>query len=171
MLKIIGEMHSDWVRMAVNLGSHPSLAEDVIQECYLRLHKYKETVEPKIILEDGSVNIFYMFGVIRNTLRTSKSKEANYLPFAEFFYEEAQEEVDEAYEIKYQKLMDEIQKEVDSWGAYNSKLFNLYFKTDLSMRKIAKGSDISLTHIFTSLSKFKETIKEKFENDFNNLKE
>ena len=67
--------------------------------------------------------------------------------------------------------MDDIQTEVDSWGAYNSKLFNLYFKTDLSMRKIAGGTGIGLTHIFSSITKYRANIKERFTDDFYNLKD
>lgn len=171
MLEAVSKRHEEWVRMAISTGSPSHLAEDIVQEVYLRLHKYRKTAEPKLIAEDGSVNAFYMFGAIRNTVRTELKQEGRYVAFPEFFYEESPEDADTEFEERYQVLMDEIKEEVDSWGAYNSKLFNLYFKTDLSMRKIASGTGIGLTHIFSSLTKYRQNIKEKFAEDFNNLKD
>jgi DNA-directed RNA polymerase specialized sigma24 family protein len=170
MLEVVGKRHKEWVRMAISVGSPPSIAEDIVQEVYLRLHKYRKTAEPKLIAEDGSVNMFYMFGAIRNTVRTELGKENKYVAFPDFYWEEAPEGADEEFENRYQVLMNNIKEEVDSWGAYNSKLFSLYFKTDLSMRKIANGTGIGLTHIYTSISKYRETIKDKFTEDFDNLK-
>jgi DNA-directed RNA polymerase specialized sigma24 family protein len=171
MLDRVCKRHKEWIEMAISVGSPPCLAGDIIQEVYLRLHKYQETAEPKLIANDGSVNTFYMFGVIRNTVRTELRKEGKYVGFPEFYYEEAPEGADKEFESRYQDLMTEIKEEADSWGAYNSKLFNLYFKTDFSMRNIAQGTGIGLTHIYTSITKYRENIKEKFNDDFNNLKD
>ena len=171
MFEAVGKRHDEWVRMAISIGSPSSIAEDIIQEVYLRLHKYRKTAEPKLIAKDGSVNMFYMFGAIRNTVRTELGKESKYIGFPEFYFEESKGEADLDFEERYQALMNEIKEEVDSWGAYNSKLFNLYFKTDLSMRKIASGTGIGLTHIYTSITKYRESIRDKFTKDFNNLNE
>mgnify|MGYP003110165414 FL=1 len=169
MLEILGKRHEEWIAVAVANGCPASLAEDVVQEVYLRLHKYRKAAEHKLIAKDGTVNMFYMWVTIRNQVRTEIGKEDKYIGFQEFYFEEADASADEGFEARYQDLMNDIKEEVDSWGAYNSKLFNLYFKTDLSMRKIAKGTGISLTHIFGSVTRYRETIKEKFTEDFNNL--
>ena len=171
MLEILSARHEEWVRMAIAAGSPSTFAHDIVQEVYLRLHKYEVTARPKLIDSNGDVNMFYMWGVVRNTTRTELGKENKYLAYADFYTEEAEEDTDIEFEERYQELMDNIQTEVDSWGAYNSKLFNLYFKTDLSMRKIAGGTGIGLTHIFSSISKYRNNIKEKFTDDFYNLKD
>tara|TARA_R110000744_G_scaffold30798_2_gene72689 strand:- start:880 stop:1428 length:549 start_codon:yes stop_codon:yes gene_type:complete len=178
MLEAVSLKHSVWISMAISLGCPPYLAGDIVQEVYLRLHKYKETAESKVVKEDGSVNTFYMFGAIRNTLSSFMKKENLYISMPSWMYKDqefeefeivAPEEADLEFEDRYQELMDGINKEVDSWGPYNSKLFNLYFKTDLSMRKIAGGTGIGLTHIFGSITKYRSQIKEKFSEDFDNL--
>jgi|TARA_R110002153_G_scaffold88_2_gene655 DNA-directed RNA polymerase specialized sigma24 family protein len=171
MLEILGKRHEEWVRMAISAGSPPLFAQDIIQEVYLRLHKYRETAKHKLIDKQGGVNLFYMWGVVRNTTRTELSKENKYLPLAEFYNEKADDEADSEFELRYQQLMHNIQDEVDNWGVYNQRLFNLYFKSDLSMRKIAKGMGIGLTHIFCSVTKYRAYIKGKFSDDFYNLKD
>ena len=169
MLDKLAKYHKQWVRMSVSAGAPPHLAEDIIQDVYLRLHKYKKTAEPKLIKEDGTVNVFYMWGAVRNTVRTELGKERSYVSLNEFFNEAEPVLPDLEFEERYKDLLYGIKNEVDTWGNYNSKLFNLYFKTDLSMRKIASGTGIGLTHIFTSISKYKTEIREKFSEDFNNL--
>jgi DNA-directed RNA polymerase specialized sigma24 family protein len=169
MLEIVAKQHDQWVRMAISAGSPPNLAEDILQEVYLRLHKYRKTAEPKLIKEDGTVNVFYMWGAVRNTVRTELGKEKVYISLHDFFAESEPVMPDYEFEQRYADLMQGIKSEVDGWGPYNSKLFNLYFKTDLSMRKIAGGTGIGLTHIFTSINKYKSEIKEKFSEDFHNL--
>tara|TARA_R110000764_G_scaffold210639_1_gene296615 strand:- start:154 stop:684 length:531 start_codon:yes stop_codon:yes gene_type:complete len=169
MLEIVAKQHEQWVRMAISAGSPRHLAEDVVQEVYLRLHKYKKAAEPKLIKEDGTVNVFYMWGAVRNTVRTELGKENVYVSLHEFFTESEPLMPDFEFEERYSDLMKDITTEVNGWGRYNSKLFNLYFKTDLSMRKIAGGTGIGLTHIFTSINKYKGEIREKFSEDFHNL--
>lgn len=181
MLEALSLKHKTWVGMAISLGCPSYLADDIVQDVYLRLHKYRKTAEPKIIKENGEINSFYMFGAIRNTFITIIKKENKYTSHNSLKRDEndknivretelqADEEVDLEFEERYQELMNGINKEVDSWGPYNSKLFNLYFKTDLSMRKIAGGTGIGLTHIFGSITKYRSEIQEKFIEDFNNL--
>lgn len=171
MLDILSKRHDEWIRMAIAAGSPSTFAQDIVQEVYLRLYKYEATARPKLIDSKGDVNMFYMWGVVRNTTRTELSKENKYVAYENFYTEEAEADTDLEFESRYQQLMDDIQTEVDSWGAYNSKLFNLYFKTDLSMRKIAGGTGIGLTHIFSSITKYRANIKERFTDDFYNLKD
>jgi|VirMetMinimDraft_7_1064189.scaffolds.fasta_scaffold01118_18 DNA-directed RNA polymerase specialized sigma24 family protein len=169
MLEILVQRHDEWVAMAIANGCPAHLAEDVVQEAYIRLHKYSPTVYHKIILPDNEVNTFYMFSVVRNTFRTLAKHESFYSNW-EDFYNWADEESDFEYEEAYQKIMDKIQIESDSWGSYHSKLFNVYFKTDFSMRDISSGTGIGVTHIHQNINKYKEIILDKFEEDFEDLK-
>ena len=64
-------------------------------------------------------------------------------------------------------LIDNIQKEVDGWDRwYDQKLFKVYYETDISMRKLAKESHISVTSIFNSCKNYKEVLNTKFSEDF-----
>lgn len=143
------------------------LIGDVVQEAYLNIHKYGK--EHKLFDKDGEVNKFYMFVTLRNALRLEYNKKNKYVLYETFYSEEQESVANELYEAAFNELMEDIRVEADSWGSYNSKLFNLYFKTDFSMRKIAKGTGIGVTHIFSSIKKYRETILDKFEEDFDNL--
>jgi hypothetical protein len=59
-----------------------------------------------------------------------------------------------------------IDEEIDNWHWYDRKLFKLYRDTDMSMRDIAAETNISLISIFHSIKNYKEILKNKFENDY-----
>lgn len=164
MLSKVAEKHDEWVSLAIKLGSPPHLAEDVVQDMYLRLNKYSDY--GKIINEDGSPNSFYIFVVLRNTLRTTIKEEEKNIPVMEFLYNQSDDEVDREKEEAFSRLMKRIQDEADTWGSYHSKLFNLYFKTNNSMRDISKGTKIGLTHIYNNLKSYREIIEDKFTEDY-----
>lgn len=178
MLEKVAERHGEWVSMAMANGCPQSLSEDVIQEVYLRLHKYRERAIEKLILDDGSVSTFYMFVTIRNTVRTVMKSESKYISCEELYIDSDDNEIDMEYEYKFDELMTKIRQEVDTWdseGAYHSKMFNLYFKLGMTMREISEaGSElmedkISLNHVYRSVNRYKEIILEKFSEDFQKL--
>jgi len=170
MLEQISQHHDEWVAMAKNLGGG-DLCEDIVQDAYLRIHKYKETVKGKIINDKGIVNRFYMFSIVRNTLKTALKKEGEYVSFSDFYYEEAREDFSLEYEKAYQNLMNNINNYVNSLGKYKSMLFNLYYKTDFSLRNISARSGIGLTHIHNTTRDMKLEVFKRFEDEFKKLKE
>lgn len=166
MLEIIAKRHSEWVALAKSLGCPQHLADDVIQEVYLRLHKYSDTIGNKIINPDNEVNTFYMFVTVRNTLRTILKAESQFVPVEEFIFEEAESEPNIEKEEAFTRLMTKIQNESNSWGTYHSKLFNLYFMTDHSMRNISDGTSIGLTHIYNNLKSYRQAIVKAIGEDY-----
>jgi hypothetical protein len=59
-----------------------------------------------------------------------------------------------------------IDEEIDNWHWYDRKLFKLYRDTDMSMRDIAKETNISLISIFHSIKNYKEILNTKFNKDY-----
>lgn len=166
MLKKLAERHEDWVGIVRKLGCDYYIAEDVVQEAYMRLYRYRERVRDKVITPDGEVNTFYMFVTLRNLLRDVMNIENGYVPVEEWIFEEADTEVDLDAESAHFELIKKIKSETNSWGPYHSKLFNLYYMTDYSMRDIANGTDIGLTHIYNNLKSYREIIVEKLGEDY-----
>tara|TARA_R100000541_G_scaffold270_4_gene1044 strand:+ start:276 stop:806 length:531 start_codon:yes stop_codon:yes gene_type:complete len=167
MLARLAARQSEWENMVRALRCPSHLVGDVIQEAYLNIHKYGK--EEKVFNKDGTVNKFYMFVTLRNALRVEFNNKNKYVLYETFYSEEQESTSNDLYEKAFNDLLKDIQSESDSWGSYNSKLFNLYFKTDFSMRKIAKGTGIGVTHIYNSIKRYRETILDKFEEDYTNL--
>ena len=64
-------------------------------------------------------------------------------------------------------LVDEVSQD---WTWYNRKLFKPYSTTDLSIRKIAANTSISWVSIYNTLKNCKKDIKEKLNEDWDDLK-
>jgi DNA-directed RNA polymerase specialized sigma24 family protein len=170
MLELLALRHREWVDMARAVGCPEPYAEDVVQEVYLRLYHYRENIYDKLILPDDEVNTFYMFVSIRNMVRTMMKNEGVYINYEEFYYEEADGSADLQMEEAFSKLIVRMRNEANSWGRYHSKLFNVYYMTDFSMRDIADGTGISLTHIYNNLKTYKKIIIDKYKEDYEDFK-
>lgn len=170
MLDLLAQRHTEWVDMAIAVGCPKPYAEDVVQEVYIKLDKYQDSIQHKLVLKDNTINTFYMFVTIRNMVRTMLKEEGTYVNYEEFYYEESAAEPDMEMERAFNNLINKIKDEASTWGRYHSKLFNVYYMTDFSMRDIADGTGIGLTHIYNNLKIYKNIIKENYSEDYEDLK-
>jgi DNA-directed RNA polymerase specialized sigma24 family protein len=76
LLTILANRHTDWIRMARSFGADQELAQDIVQEMYVRLYKYVEDAE-KIMYNEKEVNTFFVYVTLRNmytSLMKAKSR-------------------------------------------------------------------------------------------------
>lgn len=162
--------------MGLKMGIPSYMVEDFVHEMYLRLDKYVKDPE-QIMYKDDQPNKFYVFITLKNLWN-------DYLKFrSKVFYYRIDDEELEAYEIELnlvedeeddvfriaarERLIDKMEEEVNSWSYwYDKKLFNLYYNTDMTMRKLAEETSISLTSIFNSCKNYKEIMNGKFGEDY-----
>jgi DNA-directed RNA polymerase specialized sigma24 family protein len=176
MIELLSKYHKLWISMGLSMGIPSHIVEDFVQEMYLRLNKYVK--EPKkIMYNETDINKFYVYITIKN-LYNDYLKERNRhhmvrLDDIEVTYEivEPNPEAQRKSEIERQRaeerLIDLIQDEVGSWDSwYDKKLFKVYYETDISMRKLSKDTNISVTSIFNSCKNYKQILNTKFVEDF-----
>lgn len=159
----VAKHHKEWVEVIYKLGE-TDYAEDIVQESYMALIKYADA--KKLIDENGKVRKGYVFFTLRSLYYQfyNKKKKVNKVSF------------DEQWEIFDDSNLDEheayndiclmIDKELETWHWYDRKLFKLYRDSDMSMRDIAKETNISLISIFHSIKNYKEILNSKFEQDY-----
>jgi len=63
-----------------------------------------------------------------------------------------------------------MDKELENWSWYDKKIFEIYRDTPLSIRGMAKETDISWVNIFHTLKRGKIKMKEKFKEDYEDFK-
>lgn len=159
----VAQHHNDWVKVIQTFGEY-DYAEDIVQESYIALWKYADA--DKLLDSDGEVRKGYMYFTLRSLFYQyyNKKKKINKVPFDgcwELFDDSNIEE-----HKAYNNICMLIDEEIKNWDWYDRKLFKLYRDTDLSMRDIAKETNISLISIFNSIKNYKIILKEKFENDY-----
>ena len=166
-LKIVAKDHKEWVKLVQSFGED-FFAEDIVQESYLRLHKY---CKPENIIQDGQINKGFMYFVLRNLyLLHIKSEKKNAMVSLNELAVLKDEPTNLTKEESFSALLSKIHEEVDSWHWYDKQLFTIYKDTDLSIRDIAKETTISSSSIFNTLKNCKSKIKTKFKEDYEDFK-
>ena len=146
--------------MARSFGADQELAQDIVQEMYIRLYKYVDDGE-KIMYNETEVNTFFVYVTLRN-MYTSLMKAKSRFEFVdvstledELIFEEANVEA----ETELQTLYEEIWEATDDWHWYDKKIFHLYHNTDMSIRTLADETKISARSIFNTLKNARERIQ------------
>jgi DNA-directed RNA polymerase specialized sigma24 family protein len=167
MLKKLAENHKLWIRMVINMGCDPSIAEDIVQEMYLRIHRLVKD-KKKIMYNDEEVNRFFIYVTLRNMYYDYTKLKNKY----QFFTYIESDELDDKHYVEdeyneeehrgFEYIMGLVNEEISNWDRYDIILAGLYLKSDRSLRNISDMSGISLTSVFNSVKNYKRILKEKF---------
>jgi len=168
-LSIVAERHNEWVSIVKSFGEY-DFCEDIVQEAYLTIYKYAD--ETKVI-RNGIVSRGYMYFTLRSLYYqyyNSKRKiDKVSLDDEEFTIQiPNNSQMDE--QVAFHKICTMIDDHIDSWRWYEKKLFSLYRDTELSIRGIAKETNISWVSIFNTLKHAKNELNEKFKEDWEDYK-
>lgn len=163
-LKKVAEHHEDYLRIVKSLGVD-DLAEDIVQEMYIKISKYCSP--ERILQENGKINKYYIRCVLYNLVfdyrkQQNKHKKVNieevYNLGVEYEYIEETE--------AYTSLIQQIGEEVETWHWYDRDLFLLYWKTGFSIRKLSEETRISTSSIFQTLKYCKKRIRTNVGEDY-----
>jgi DNA-directed RNA polymerase specialized sigma24 family protein len=162
-LNQVAEHHKEWIKIINSFGEY-DYAEDIVQETYIALYKYADAT--KIIDASGNVRKGYVFFTLKSLYFQfyNKKMKVNKVSIDEQFtlFDDSNLEEHEAYN----NICMLIDEEVKNWHWFDEKLFKLYRDSGMSMRDIAKGTNISLISIFNSIKNYKEILNTKFSKDY-----
>ena len=168
-LSVVAKQHKTWVGIVKSFGEY-TYHEDLVQQMYITLSKY---ADPKKIIKDGKVSRGYIFFTLKSLYFQyyNKKKKIHKVSIDDddkFLQIHDSDNIEENKAFhKICLLVDEV---TDDWHWYDKKLWNLYSKTDMSIRKLAEETKISWVSIFNSLKTLKLDIKEKVEESYLDFK-
>jgi DNA-directed RNA polymerase specialized sigma24 family protein len=162
-LNQVAAHHAEWIKIINSFGEY-DYAEDIVQETYIALHKYADAT--KIIDASGNVRKGYVFFTLKSLFFQyyNKKMKVNKVSIDEQFTLFDNSNLDE--HNAYNDICLLIDEEIKNWHWYDEKLFKLYRDSDMSMRDIAKETNISLISIFNSIKNYKEILNTKFGKDY-----
>jgi RNA polymerase sigma factor (sigma-70 family) len=164
IIDLLATHHKEWLKMAYSFGAG-DYAEDIVQEMYLRLNKYVE--DPERIMYGKEPNKYFVWVTLRNMVRQFQNKRSKVIYTGDMVeYDQAEEDYDKLEGEGFEKIIDKVWEAIDDLHWYDQKMFEVYHKTDMSMRDIEKETGISLFSIFDTLRKGKEYVKEKINEDY-----
>jgi DNA-directed RNA polymerase specialized sigma24 family protein len=163
MLSEVAKHHKEWCKIVRTFGE-TNYTEDIVQEVYLRLHKYGQ--EDKIITPNG-VNKPFVWFMLRNIYldvckRRNKIDEVKLTEDFALLSPDSEEQKHEAYKRLYSK----INQEMDSWEWYDKMLFTYYKDTGMSLRQMSKATTISTRSIFNTIKHCKERLADNVGEDY-----
>lgn len=168
VLELLSTRHKDWCRMVQSFGCPSHMVEDIVQEMYLRMHKYVN--EPEKIMYKNEVNTLFVYISLKNMYADyakSKSRFQTTDRIPEMVDEGSAEEREEAMQV----LVHHIWAEVKTWNWYDEKLMTIYIKQEMSMRELSEETKISLSSIFNTLKNGKQRIKTNCKEAYDTWKE
>ena len=177
ILEELSKRNDEWINIALSICKDKTLANDLVQEMYLRIEKYVK--DPERITTNDKISSLYIYVTIRNLYfkhQNNKKRKIiyQYKDYDSFddndVFNNDTDSIENDLELlemekAHKKIMEKILQEVSTWHWYDEKLFKLYFFTDKSLRTIASETRISLTSIYNSCKNYKQILVEKFGED------
>ena len=178
-LSKVAELHDDYIRIVQSLGEE-FYAEDIVQEMYIKLYEAEQReynpndkrfknplkMSERVINADGTVNVRYVFLTLYS-LYMDFSKERNKVEKVStdsLNLEAAVEDIEN--EIAYGEILNKLDTIKEGWHWYDKMLFNLYSKTELSLRELADETKIGVGGIWQDITRCKKAIKDGLEEDY-----
>ena len=170
ILELLAKKHIDWIKMVQSFGCDPILAEDIVQEMYIRLHKYID--DPERIMYGEEVNTYFVYITLRNMYNTIKKIQSRveFVDLQEVEDELIFEDVNYENFESFDDLIEKIWEDVEEWHWYDKKMFQLYHNSPMSIRTIADETKISARSIFNTLKNGRERIQEICEEEYKTWK-
>lgn len=178
LLKKLANKYDDWLRMAKSFDISDDEASEIVQEMFIRIFDYVK--EPhKIMYNKDEVNTFYIYITLRNlyyaNIHNGTKKDSRIVYTDEITDYNLNRVLENSYDSieekeKLEALFERVEQVVDEWYWYDKGIFNLYYKTDMSMRDISKETKISLSSIFNTIKNAKVIIKENLYDEYKKAK-
>lgn len=135
--------HKHWIRIVKGFGEK-NYAEDIVQEAYIKVY-------------GKDINFAYFYFTLRSLTMELHKKKIDKIEITEDIEFTLKEDT-------YQEELNDFIKPyidfINTWNWYDKKMYLLYINNNVSMRKMAKDSGISLMNIFQTIQRCKKRIKE-----------
>lgn len=151
MLNELAKHHQEWLNIAYHICKDRYLADDLVQEMYLKIHKRNLQKE---------VNNWYIYVTIKHLFFDHLKQENQYTEINERTLEQAENVTDSAYF----SLLDRLDEELDDLHWYKKRL--IIEKQIKSPRTIQEETSINYQHIYRSCQKTEDTLRKRLMKDF-----
>jgi len=164
--------HNDWIIVVKRLGANNSVAEDLVQDMYIKMH----LANKKTLIESIDV---YAYFVLRNLyfdyfnkLKKKRDNEVYIDDLVDYLNKQNLEftsyEVEDTNlfslkdELEASDKIDRLVVAKDTLLWYDKKVLNLHY-SGVTMRALSRDTGISLSSIFNTIKNARNTIKKQLD--------
>ena len=116
---LVAAKHKDWLEIVLSFGCKQEVAEDIVQEMYLKIMLLMERKGLDIMYNDEEINYYYIFKTLRTLFYDLKRKGKNITMVS----------MDDIHltslDVNYQEPYDKIQEELSTMFWYDRKVFEI----------------------------------------------
>lgn len=161
-LEKIAEKHDDWHRIVLSFGCKESIAEDIVQEMYIRIHTY--ITKGVDISYDDDVNHMYIYRTLRSLYIELHRKEKNIIKtnidnLAEYIDEN--ESLTKGDVCNAMQQMDSL---LDKTFWYDRTVFEI-ISSGTSIAELSRKTNITYYSLYFTHKRVKQLIKDNIEWD------
>lgn len=156
----------EWIKMALKLGADKSLADDMVQDMFVKLLEIDKREKGLARIEyNGDINTMYLWTILRSIFTDHIRKEKEFYQHDPIEYDNADKE--------FENLCDCMDETLRNSHWFDKRIFDLYFDDELnfSMRDLERETKISLSTIFETIKNAKKKIKTKCRKQWNKYQE
>lgn len=171
ILERLSKEHKLWLKMLHKIGCPNHLAEDIVQEFYIKVYNKPEYHDK--IVNDDSVNTFYIYAILRNMFLSNRRLQKRYVyPEAEFKDVDESLDTDELHlECSYMEYISKrLTSIVEGFSKAERQLYYMHFVKGISQRKIAKKSTLGFTFVNNTCKNIRRVIMAAMYEDMEDLK-
>tara|TARA_E500000318_G_C3559912_1_gene212941 strand:+ start:1495 stop:1989 length:495 start_codon:yes stop_codon:yes gene_type:complete len=159
-LELIFEKHDDWVGIVCSFGCNRSTAEDIVQECYIKLDRLIKS-GTEFMYNETEINHYYVFRTLRSLFIDLKRKEARAgFVDIEGISEKKISAMIYENDLDVVKKYEEIQKELKEMHWYDQRVYN-YIEGGESVASLSEKTEISYYSLYNTYKNVKKKLKKK----------
>jgi DNA-directed RNA polymerase specialized sigma24 family protein len=161
-LEKIAEKHDDWHRIVLSFGCKESIAEDIVQEMYIRIHTYI-TKGVDISFEDD-INHMYIYRTLRALFIDLHRKEKKIIKTNIDNLADYLDEQGDSKEIDVCSAMKQMDNLLDKTFWYDRTVFEI-ISDGMPIAELARKTNISYYSLYFTYKRVKDLIKNNIEWD------
>ena len=152
---LLAKKHKDWVRIVRSFGCNYTIAEDIVQEMYIKIH-YRFKDDLNIMYNENEINYYYVYRTLQTLFYDLKRKEKNITLV----------NIDDVNientmcDVNYKEKYDIIKQELSKMYWYDRKVFEIINEGE-SIAEFSRKSLINYFSLYHTYNKVKEKLKKK----------
>jgi hypothetical protein len=173
ILDVLFLKHSTWVKYVKSFGCPDDIAEDFVQEMYIKIFNYSQKKDNDLMYNENEVNYFFVYVTLKNMYYDNlrRSKKQFFEPISDDFIQDDSEYTEIEYHAKSDAMnvwIDNLNAEIESIKDYNRKKANLsyikfifekIFVEQMSVSELSREVGITYWSLRNTVLIIKEQIK------------
>jgi DNA-directed RNA polymerase specialized sigma24 family protein len=173
ILDILFLKHSQWLKYVKSFGCPDDIAEDYVQEMYIKIHNYSQRKDNDLMYSENDVNYYFIYVTLKNMFYDDlrKAKKQIKVDLSDDFIQDESEYTETDYHFKNDAKnvwIERLNSEIESIEEYNRKKANLMyikfifekiFVEQMSVTKLSQEVGITYWSLRNTILIIKDQIK------------